>query len=58
MGKPFRAGRVCGNLHGMAGVNPVQIASARAAVAICRFPLPPHPPKPEEVRALIDAQKG
>ena len=57
-GDTFKAGCVYGLLHGMADADLVRFASACSAVAISRFPLPLHPPKLEEVRALIDAQKG
>ena len=57
-GDTFKAGCVYGLLHGMADADLVRFASACSAVAISRFPLPLHPPKPEEVRALIVAQKG
>lgn len=57
-GDTFKAGCVYGLLHGMADDDLVRFASACSAVAISRFPLPLHPPKPEEVRALIAAQKG
>ncbi len=36
----------------MADADLVRFASACSAVAISRFPLPLHPPKLEEVRAL------
>jgi sugar/nucleoside kinase (ribokinase family) len=52
-GDTFKAGCVYGLLHGMADDDLVRFASACAAVAISRFPLPLHPPKLEEVRALI-----
>ena len=57
-GDTFKAGCVYGLLHGMADADLVRFASACSAVAISRFPLPLNPPKLEEVRALIDAQKG
>ena len=57
-GDTFKAGCVYGLLHGMADDALVRFASACSAVAISRFPLPLNPPKLEEVRALIDAQKG
>ena len=57
-GDTFKAGCVYGLLHGMADADLVRFASACSAVAISRFPLPLNPPKPEEVRALIVAQKG
>ena len=56
-GDTFKAGCVYGLLHGMADDALVRFASACSAVAISRFPLPLHPPKLEEVRALIDMQK-
>ena len=57
-GDTFKAGCVYGLLHGMADADLVRFASACSAVAISRFPLPLNPPNLEEVRALIDAQKG
>ena len=57
-GDTFKAGCVYGLLYGMADDALVRFASACSAVAISRFPLPLNPPKLEEVRALIDAQKG
>jgi sugar/nucleoside kinase (ribokinase family) len=56
-GDTFKAGCVYGLLHGMPDKELVRFASACSAVAISRFPLPLHPPKLEEVRALIDMQK-
>ena len=52
-GDTFKAGCVYGLLHGMADGELVRFASACAAVAVSRFPLPLHPPRPEEVRALL-----
>jgi superfamily II DNA or RNA helicase len=52
-GDTFKAGCVYALLHGMDDDELVRFASACAAVAISRFPLPLHPPKLEEVRALI-----
>ncbi len=52
-GDTFKAGCVYGLLHGMKDDELVRFAGACAAVAITRFPLPLHPPKPEEVQALI-----
>ena len=57
-GDTFKAGCVYGLLHGMIDEDLVRFASACSAVAISRFPLPLHPPKPEEVRALISTAKG
>ena len=54
-GDTFKAGCVYGLLHGMSDEELVRFASACAAVAISRFPLPLHPPKLAEVLALIDA---
>ena len=56
-GDTFKAGCVYGLLHGMADDALVRFASVCSAIAISRFPLPLHPPKLEEVRALIDMQK-
>ena len=56
-GDTFKAGCVYGLLHGMADDALVRFASTCSAIAISRFPLPLHPPKLEEVRALIDMQK-
>ncbi len=57
-GDTFKAGCVYGLLHGMKDDELVRFAGACSAVAISRFPLPLHPPKPEEVQALISAVKG
>ena len=53
-GDTFKAGCVYGLLHGMSDGEMVRFASACSAVAISRFPLPLYPPKPEEVRRLIE----
>ena len=52
-GDTFKAGCVYGLLNGMNDAELVRFASACSAVAISRFPLPLHPPKPDEVRKLI-----
>lgn len=52
-GDTFKAGCVYGLLHGMSDDALVRFASASAAVAISRFPLPLNPPRLDEVRALI-----
>ena len=57
-GDTFKAGCVYGLLHGMTDADLVRFASACSAVAISRFPLPLHPPKPEEAEALISTVKG
>ena len=57
-GDTFKAGAVYGLLHGMSDEDLVRFASACSAVAISRFPLPLYPPKPEEVRALVNTVKG
>ena len=54
-GDTFKAGCVYGLLHGMGDEELVRFASACSAVAISRFPLPLHPPRLDEVRALIGA---
>ena len=56
-GDTFKAGCVYGLLHGMDDAGLVRFAAACSAVAISRFPLPLHPPKLEEVRALADNGK-
>jgi len=56
-GDTFKAGCVYGLLHGMGDDELVRFASACAAVAISRFPLPLHPPTLAEVQALT-GQKG
>lgn len=53
-GDTFKAGCVYGLLHGMDDESLVRFAGACSAVAISRFPLPLYPPKPEEVRALLN----
>ena len=55
-GDTFKAGCVYGLLRGMDDGALVRFASACAAVAISRFPLPLNPPKLEEVEALMRAQ--
>jgi sugar/nucleoside kinase (ribokinase family) len=57
-GDTFKAGCVYCLLHGMTDEDLVRFASACSAVAISRFPLPLHPPRLEEVRALISTAKG
>ena len=52
-GDTFKAGCVYALLHAMPDEETVRFASACSAIAISRFPLPLHPPKPEEVAALI-----
>ena len=52
-GDTFKAGCVYGLLRGLSDEELVRFASACAAVAISRFPLPLHPPRLGEVRALI-----
>ena len=52
-GDTFKAGCVYGLLRGMGDDALVRFASACAAVAISRFPLPLNPPRLEEVEALI-----
>ena len=53
-GDTFKAGCVYGLLHGMSDDGLVRFASACSAIAISRFPLPLHPPTPDEVQALIE----
>ena len=57
-GDTFKAGCVYGLLHGMSDKELVRFASACSAIAISRFPLPLHPPKLEEVHALLSTVKG
>ena len=52
-GDTFKAGCVYGLLHGMPDDTLVRFASACAAVAISRFPLPLNPPRLEEVRRMM-----
>ena len=56
-GDTFKAGCVYGLLHGMPDEDLVRFSSACSAVAISRFPLPLHPPKPEEMQQLIGNQE-
>ncbi len=51
-GDTFKAGCVYGLLRGLGDEELVRFAGACSAVAISRFPLPLHPPKPAEVLAL------
>lgn len=53
-GDTFKAGCAYGLLNGMSDENLVRFASACSAVAISRFPLPLHPPKLDEVQALVN----
>ncbi|MBR3494369.1 MAG: carbohydrate kinase family protein [Clostridia bacterium] len=53
-GDTFKAGCVYGLLHGLDDEALVRFASACSAVAISRFPLPLHPPRLEEVQALLN----
>ena len=55
-GDTFKAGCVYGLLQGMSDDELVRFASACSGIAISRFPLPLHPPKPEEVRKLMSNQ--
>ncbi|MBR4575992.1 MAG: carbohydrate kinase family protein [Clostridia bacterium] len=57
-GDTFKAGCVYGLLHGLPDADLVRFAAACSAVAVSRFPLPLYPPKMEEVRALLAAEKG
>ena len=56
-GDTFKAGCVYGLLHGMKDEELVRFASACSAIAISRFPLPLHPPRPDEVNELIRGAK-
>lgn len=51
-GDTFKAGCVYGLLHGMEDDELVRFASATAAMACTRFPIPLNPPKLEEVMEL------
>lgn len=53
-GDTFKAGCVYGLLNGMGDEELVRFAAACSAVAITRFPLPLHPPRPEEVQKLVE----
>ena len=57
-GDTFKAGCVYGLLHGMPDETLVRFAAACSGVAISRFPLPLHPPRLEEVQALLSTVKG
>ncbi len=57
-GDTFKAGCVYALLHGMSDEDLVRFASACAAVAVSRFPLPLHPPKTQEVLRLIRTDDG
>ena len=57
-GDTFKAGCVYGLLHGMSDKELVRFASACSAIAVSRFPLPLHPPRLEEVHALLSTVKG
>ena len=52
-GDTFKAGCVYGLLRGMEDDALVRFASACAAVAITRFPLPLNPPRLAEVESLL-----
>ena len=52
-GDTYKAGCVYALLHNMSDEETVRFASACSGIAISRFPLPLHPPKLEEVNALI-----
>lgn len=54
-GDTFKAGCIYGLLKGMKDADIVRFASACAAIAISRFPLPLHPPRLEEAAALMQA---
>ena len=55
-GDTFKAGCIYGLLRGMEDEEMVRFAGACAAVAITRFPLPLHPPRPEEIDMLIQSK--
>ena len=55
-GDTFKAGCVYALLHQMSDEETVRFAAACAAVAISRFPLPLHPPRLEEVMALLKGE--
>ena len=55
-GDTFKAGCVYGVLHHMIEEDLVRFASACAAIAISRFPLPKFPPRLEEIQKLIDTE--
>ena len=57
-GDTFKAGCVYGLLHGMDDDDLVRFASACAAVAVSRFPLPLNPPRLGEAEALIRGTEG
>ncbi|MBR2054907.1 MAG: carbohydrate kinase family protein [Clostridia bacterium] len=52
-GDTYKAGCVYALLHNMSDEETVRFASACSGIAISRFPLPLHPPRLEEVNALI-----
>ena len=52
-GDTFKAGCIYGLMKGLADGDLVRFAAACSATAITRFPLPLHPPVPEEVNRLI-----
>ena len=56
-GDTFRAGCAYALLHGMDDAATVDFASACAAAAIMKFPIPLHPPTKERIRA-VQAMKG
>ncbi|MCR5121263.1 MAG: carbohydrate kinase family protein [Ruminococcus sp.] len=55
-GDTFKAGCTYALLHGMSDDETVRFASACAAVAISRFPLPLFPPRLSEVETLLNGQ--
>ena len=57
-GDTFKAGCVYGLLHNMDDEALARFASACAAVAISRFPLPLNPPKLSEVMAMMGRRDG
>jgi len=52
-GDTFKAGCVYALLHGLTDAETVRFAAACSAIGISRFPLPLHPPRLEEVMALV-----
>lgn len=52
-GDTYKAGCVYALLHNMSDEETVRFASACSGIAISRFPLPLHPPRLEEVNALL-----
>ena len=56
-GDSFKAGAVYGLLKGMDDADLVAFASATAAAAVSRYPIPKYPPTLEKIRRIMDGRE-